>query len=793
MKTLRNRKLYSLRPVRARDCRPLEEFHLRFLVLISVEDISHQNIPPNLEIGFGDVFRNVEHETCRFRCARRRGVFIFVTEGSRLIELLLRVRIVFIHDSGAIDDVTGPVVPAMIHAPGPVLDLERHDVKHSACMPGADRWSFVDALDRIFEIIVVDVLAKADHFLVSGTRSQSHRRQIYNQHVKDEFHRKHSIVQSTLQSRIFLILWLLPVHAAFAQSGRDIDKAIQHALPILERSAGEFVAKRACVSCHHNILGVLVFHLARERGFALDDNILRAVEDKTFRQIQNPNALDDAIQAADLNDPTPNDSFLLMAAHAAGIRPGLITNTLARRLVRWQRDGHWVTSDFRPPHSSSLFTATATAVRAIRFYMPEEMNTEAEASFRDARAWLSATRPASTEDAAFRLMGLVWASASEDQKAAAERDLLAFQKPAGGWAQLLRYEPDAYSTGEALFALREAGMSTSEPVFRKGLRYLISTQASDGTWRVHTRMISPAEVSPKYFSTGFPYAKDEYLSYAGSCWAVMGLLSALPPENKGPAPQAAASPDLDAEPWVRTALFGKASQFAQLLDRGLDPNSHTEKGTSLLMMAAPEAEKVRLLLSRGANPKSRSASGVDAVTVASAYRSSSASIRLLIDAGGEAEPPAGVRVRHTPLVLASMSGDLENVGVLLSHGAKASETALSEAATFGYAGIVRALLGAGADATAVAGSGVNLLHWAAITNRPAMVPILVDAHVPIDATDDFGYTPLMYAATIDFDDTEMLKALLKAGANRTIRNDEGRTPLQQARRYKHSHMEAHLK
>ena len=41
-------------------------------------------------------------------------------------------------------------------------------------------------------------------------------------------------------------------------------------------------------------------------------------------------------------------------------------------------------------------------------------------------------------------------------------------------------------------------------------------------------MLSPAEVSPDYFTTGFPYQKDEYLSYAGTVWAVMGLLTALP-------------------------------------------------------------------------------------------------------------------------------------------------------------------------------------------------------------------------------------------------------------------------
>ena len=140
---------------------------------------------------------------------------------------------------------------------------------------------------------------------------------------------------------------------------------------------------------------------------------------------------------------------------------------------------------------------------------------------RMARQWLFENKPLSTEDASFRLMGLAWSSAPADEIQAAKRDLLAFQKPGGGWPQLRDYEPDAYSTGEALVALHEANSQVVESAFSKGLRFLISTQAPDGTWHVHTRMLSPADVSPKYFATGFPYGKDEFLSYAavhGRSW-----------------------------------------------------------------------------------------------------------------------------------------------------------------------------------------------------------------------------------------------------------------------------------
>jgi ankyrin repeat protein len=575
-----------------------------------------------------------------------------------------------------------------------------------------------------------------------------------------------------------IVLLAVLSHSLAAQPGHTIRQAVDRAIPPLEHSTATFVAKRACVSCHHNILSILMFQMARERGVNFDPAVLSAVESKTFRSLRGPAAFDDAVQAATLDDPTPDDSYLLMAAHASGLAPNLTTAVYARRLVQWQRDGHWVTSDFRPPHSSSVFTATATAVRAISFYMPDS------ACLLRARQWLIREGPLSTEDAAFRLMGLVWAGANANEIDAARRDLVRMSKPGGGWPELPGYEPDAYSTGESLFALHEAGTPIKDRAWNAGLSFLISTQAADGTWRVRTRMVSPADVSPEYFPTGFPYEKDEFLSYAGSSWAVMALLSALPKTAPDVPPVVESSET--APSWARAALFGTPRELTALLDQGLDPNSRTDKGTTLLMMAATDAEKVRLLLARGAN------ASYGALTIAAASRGTVPAIKLLVDAGAPVNPPSGVRAKSTPLLFASMTGDPENVKLLLAHGADPS-AALAQAVTFGYSDIVRALISAGAPAKLTEGSGINLLHWAAIANRPDVIPALVEAGVSINAQDESGFTPLMYAATIDFGDTASLRALLRAGADPKIRNSEGRTAVEQARQYRHVNLEAVLK
>src|SRR4029453_5094938 len=118
-------------------------------------------------------------------------------------------------------------------------------------------------------------------------------------------------------------------------------------------------------------------------------------------------------------------------------------------------------------------------------------------------------------------------------------------------------------------ALHEAGMTAADAAFVSGLKFLISTQAKDGTWRVETRMLSPAPVSPKYFTTGFPYGKDEFISYAGSSWAVMALLSAIPKTTAASKPPRIANAvPLEAPSWSRTALFGSAQELSALLDSG---------------------------------------------------------------------------------------------------------------------------------------------------------------------------------------------------------------------------------
>jgi hypothetical protein len=62
-------------------------------------------------------------------------------------------------------------------------------------------------------------------------------------------------------------------------------------------------------------------------------------------------------------------------------------------------------------------------------------------------------------------------------------------------------------------------MSTTNPVYSKGVKYLLSTQAADGSWYVKSRSIW---LQP-YFESGFPYGQDQWISAAATSWASMAL------------------------------------------------------------------------------------------------------------------------------------------------------------------------------------------------------------------------------------------------------------------------------
>jgi hypothetical protein len=143
-----------------------------------------------------------------------------------------------------------------------------------------------------------------------------------------------------------------------------------------------------------------------------------------------------------------------------------------------------------------------------------------------AATWLENSTPLTTDDRVMQLLGIHWAKRQPPEYRV--KELVAIERSDGGWGQTSSLPSDAYATGQALYALHELGIPTSDATYRRGVEYLMRTQLDDGSWHVKTRA---AGFQP-YFQSGFPHGHDQWISSAGTAWAAMALAYAIPAEAR---------------------------------------------------------------------------------------------------------------------------------------------------------------------------------------------------------------------------------------------------------------------
>ena len=605
-----------------------------------------------------------------------------------------------------------------------------------------------------------------------------------------------------MMKRFFGVLALLVIPAlASAQSGDDTPvraAATKGVAAIQKAQSGWYTAnKQVCASCHHQYQPALAYRAARERGIPVDEAIARADAVKAFTFAD----IDRAIQYSYVIEPAMDDAYRLVAAHAAGVPPNLGAALYARLLIsRQNRDGDWDGFHQRPPSSYSRFTMTALGLRAVQVYHHASQKSAAAAAVARARKFLESRPARSTEEHAYRIIGLKWAGADRNTLQRFARELKAAQRPDGGWGALPGRDSDVYATAQALVALREGGVGEIDPGWSRGVEYLVKTQAADGSWRLKSRLNPPAPLSPPYFDAGYPEGHDQFISMTGAAWAVMALAYALPPTRPMTAPPLPEAMPANVEPWVETMVFGSVAEVRRLLDQGLNPNVATKSGgTTALMAAAPDVEKMRLLLDRGASVNARAQTRFSALMVAAQFQDSGPAINLLLDRGAQVGPPAegGAPVFNAnPFFLASYAGNAAALKRLHDAGAKIDEpmlligtsrtTPLLGAFKFGDAEVARALFDLGTPIEFADGNGITMLGRAALNNEVSMAQELIGRGANVNVVDKMGMTPLLWAASMDFGDPAMIELLLKSGARADARNKDGLTALDLARKYGHT-------
>jgi ankyrin repeat protein len=552
-------------------------------------------------------------------------------------------------------------------------------------------------------------------------------------------------------------------------------------------------------TCHLQYYGAFAYRAMRAHGLALDEAVARADGERAFRRTGT--SLTAAVEGNSLGEIAMNEAFALVSAHELDLPRTLVTAAVARAVAFKQNpEGDWPALRERPPSNYSSFTFTALGLRALQLYGHPRQRVDLDRRIARARAWLQSHEPRETEERTYQLLGLGWAGAAPDQLAPLVRALTATQRPDGGWNSLDGRDSDAYSTAQALVALHEAGgVATTDSVWRRGLEFLLRTQAKDGTWHVKTRL--PPWVSPPYFESGYPYGRDQFISVAGAAWSVRALALALgpaAPASAPPLPLAGLQPDA-IEPWVETAMFGTAAELQKLLDGGFNANQATKtEALTALMLAMPDLDKVKLLVDRGADVNVQSRSRYTALLIGAQYRDATPALRFLLARGARVAQPAGDRrpvADAYPTFVAAQTGnaeilpDLHRAGDSLEASAMMFGAApvqpLLVATYYNYIEVARTLISLGAKVDPPDDRYDSPLASTVFAHHVELARLLIKAGANVNRVDDKGMTPLMYAAIADFGDSAMVDLLLASGARTGVRDKSGLTAADHARQYGH--------
>jgi palmitoyltransferase len=206
---------------------------------------------------------------------------------------------------------------------------------------------------------------------------------------------------------------------------------------------------------------------------------------------------------------------------------------------------------------------------------------------------------------------------------------------------------------------------------------------------------------------------------------------------------------------VKAVQYGAVDRVIELIEGGYDPNQRDHENVTLLHWSAINNRKevVQYLLSKG--------SEIDAI-------------------GGD--------LQSTPMHWATRQGHLSMVVLLLNSGADASIldgegcNCLHLAAQFGHTAIAAFLIAKGEEINATDASGMTALMWSAYrisTNDPTRLLITLGASLNLS---DHKHKNTALHWAVYSRNSNAVSLLLKAGADTTITNGVGDTPLDMAKK-----------
>ena len=317
----------------------------------------------------------------------------------------------------------------------------------------------------------------------------------------------------------------------------QVHQTVARAIPYLQTESATWLSTRVCAACHHAGMPFWALGEADRQGYAIDKKYLtdkiesllgskdKLLASKIFPDPSAP--ADPRPQGRGLNMGLP---FLAVAARSlSSLEEGqkqslkLIADEI---VTKQQPDGswEWFATLRRPPINETQATDAAWIIMALEGETGPDASESQRAALSKAIAWLDAAKPSDIhQEKVFKVLLGARAGKPRDTLQSTIDELLALQRPDGGWSQSVP-EPksDAFATGQTLYVLALAGYTAERPEIKRAIDFLVATQAPDGSWPMISR--STPDGSPGSSKLLTP------INCASASWATLGLARLVPKE-----------------------------------------------------------------------------------------------------------------------------------------------------------------------------------------------------------------------------------------------------------------------
>lgn len=313
---------------------------------------------------------------------------------------------------------------------------------------------------------------------------------------------------------------------------RNVRQTVEAAIGYLQTESGTWLRVRKCAACHHAAMPMWALGEAERQGYAVNRKFLADMAEGTLGGPKEMIASKIANDPAAAPDPRPmargvNLGAVFMAVAAQSL-PSLsegerqTLSRIASDIVKKQSaDGSWEFFLSRPPINESQATDAAWMLMALQGPSESETDPSHLAAMKKGTEWLARPRPDDSQQVkVLKVLLEIRAAAPHEKVQPAIDELLALQKPDGGWSQTPGARSDAFATGQTLYVLSSAGCSAEEPAIQHAIDFLLKTQKLDGSWPMTSRATPDGRPGSAKLLTP--------ITCAATAWATLGLTRVAP-------------------------------------------------------------------------------------------------------------------------------------------------------------------------------------------------------------------------------------------------------------------------